>query len=74
MEKTEFEKKQIHTDLTILPVEQGVVKVFTEALQHPVMIPDGGSLIFTGRKVTLQLRDTKTDPVAELFIMLGQKK
>lgn len=48
--------------------------MFTEALQHPVMIPDGGSLIFTGRKVTLQLRDTKTDPVAELFIVSGRKK
>lgn len=48
--------------------------MFTEALQHPVMIPDGGSLIFTGRKVALQLRDSETDPVAQLFIILGREK
>lgn len=39
----------------LLPIQQSMVKVFTEALQDPVMIPDGWSLIFTGRKVTLQL-------------------
>lgn len=41
------------------PVKEGVVEVFTEALQNPVMIPDGGSFILTGRKVTLQLRETE---------------
>lgn len=41
--------------VSFLPIQQSVVQVFTEPLQHPVMIPDGWSLIFTGRKVTLQL-------------------
>lgn len=36
-----------------LPIQESMVKVFTEALQHPVMITDGWSFIFTGRKVTL---------------------
>lgn len=41
--------------VSFLPIQQSMVEVFTEALQDPVMIPDGWSLIFTGRKVTLQL-------------------
>lgn len=48
-------------DVNFLPIEEGVVEVFTEALQNPVVIPDGGSLILTGRKVTLQLTKTQTN-------------
>lgn len=40
---------------SLLPVQQSMVKVFTEALQDPVVISDGWGLIFTGCKVTLQL-------------------
>lgn len=32
-----------------------MVDVFTEALQHPVVISDGRSLIFTRSEVALQL-------------------
>lgn len=39
----------------LLPIQQSMVKVFTEALKDPVVISDGWGLIFTGRKVTLQL-------------------
>lgn len=39
--------------MNFLPIEKGVVEVFAEALQNPVVVPDGGSLILTGRKVTL---------------------
>lgn len=41
--------------VSLLPIQQSVVKVFTEALKDPVVISDSRSLIFTGRKVTLQL-------------------
>lgn len=50
-------------DVNRLPIEEGVVEVFAEALQNPVVVPDGGSLILTGRKVTLQLRETEAEPV-----------
>lgn len=50
-------------DVNFLPIEEGVVEVFAEALQNPVVIPDGGSLILTGRKVTLQLTETQTNTV-----------
>lgn len=41
--------------LSLLPVQQSMIEVFTESLQDPVVISNGWSLIFTGRKVTLQL-------------------
>lgn len=50
-------------NMNFLPIEEGVVEVFAEALQNPVVVPDGGSLILTGRKVTLQLRDAETNTV-----------
>lgn len=34
-----------------------MIDVFTEALQHPVVIPDGRGLIFTRSKVALQLSE-----------------
>lgn len=49
--------------MNFLPIEEGVVEVFAEALQNPVVVPDGGSLILTGRKVTLQLREAETNTV-----------
>lgn len=50
-------------DVIFLPIEEGMIKMLAEALQNPVVIPDGGSLILTGRKVTLQLRKTGTKTV-----------
>lgn len=47
---------QVSIYASLLPIQQSVVKVFTEALQNPVMISDGWSFIFTGCKVTLQLQ------------------
>lgn len=57
--KYQRKKKRQARDVNFLPIEEGVVEVFAEALQNPVMIPDGGSLILTGCKVTLQLRETE---------------
>lgn len=55
-------------DVNFSPIEEGVVEVFAEALQNPVMIPDGRSLILTGRKVTLQLTRQR-----ELQSLLSEK-
>lgn len=41
------------------PVQQGMVQVLTQALQDLVMVPDSRGLILTGRKVALQLQESR---------------
>lgn len=43
-----------------VPVEQSVVQVFAEPLQHLVMVPDGRCLVFAGSEVALQLQKEET--------------
>lgn len=45
--------------LSALPVQQGVVQVLTQTLQHLIVVPDGRGLIFTCSKVALQLKGEK---------------
>lgn len=44
-----------------VPVEQSVVQVFAEPLQHLVMVPDGRRLVFAGSEVALQLQKEETE-------------
>lgn len=48
---------------SLLPIKQSMIEVFTEALEDPVVISDGGSLIFAGGKVTLQLQRDTVSPL-----------
>lgn len=43
--------------LSLSPIQQSMIDVFTKALQHPVVISDGWGLIFTRSKVALQLSE-----------------